>query len=251
MKKCIFCGSDRERAKEHIWPRWLQKKIGGSTKGQFKGIHLRMGVPISERRSSGEKLVLGNVCKECNNGWMERLESDFQPILDTILSKPKRLILKGKELSNISKWAFKTACVINKASNFHPIIPDNHLESFYISGFPPSNVVIEVSKLSDSVPEELNWIQTKIGLVLNASKNKSNYYDYTQKSYVIALQLKAFLIKIAYWPLGIGHFQRTAENKDRTKRIWPTCSKINYKKIKCFDGFSSFSASTIVKVDDD
>lgn len=244
MKKttCIFCNEEREKAKEHIWPRWLQIRIGGSTKGTFSGVHTKLVViPISERISSGENLVLGSVCKICNNGWMEKLESEFKPLLDKLLEDSEKILLNKKESSIISRWAFKTACVINKGSNFHQIIPDEHLKYFYDNQKLPSNVIVELGRVKSKEDESLAWRQGKIQFIISPSSEAVSYIDIAAKSYIISMQINTLLIRVAFWPLKIYHFNKNDEEKMKIKRIWPINNKIDLTKIIEFDNLDIFS----------
>lgn len=251
MKKviCIFCNQEKEKAKEHIWPRWLQTRIGGSTKGTFAGTHAKLGViPISERISSGENLVLGTVCKDCNNGWMERLESEFRLILDILLENSEKITLNKKESVIISRWAFKTACVINKGSNFHQIIPEEHFRYFYKHEKLPSNVIVEIGKLQNIEDESLAWRQGKIQLIISPSSESMIYTNVAQKSYIISMQISSLLIRVAYWPMKISHFNKSEDDKKKIKRIWPATNKIDFNKIIASDNLDSFSLSVHIVI---
>ena len=85
---CIFCGNYREKSKEHILPKWLQVELMGSTKGPFAGTHIIFPwpTPVDERKHSGESLVFGNVCKSCNNGWMNDFEVEAKPLLLDVIN---------------------------------------------------------------------------------------------------------------------------------------------------------------------
>jgi len=251
MKKviCIFCNQEKEKAKEHIWPKWLQIRIGGSTKGVFAGTHAKLGViPISERISSGENLVLGTVCKDCNNGWMEKLESEFRPLLDVLLKKSDKILLNKKDSIILSHWAFKTACVINKGSNFHQIIPNEHFKYFYDNKKLPQNVIVEIGKLGNSGDETLAWRQGKIQFIISPSSESMIYANIAQNSYIISMQINTLLIRIAYWPLKISHYNKSDEDKKKIKRIWPINNKIDFNKIIESDNLDIFSMSVHIVI---
>jgi hypothetical protein len=92
---CVICGGSLEgknRAKEHVVPDWLQKEFGFADDRADPRLlgprHAVAGFDVNapaepivlkrERRHSYQSLLAGNICADCNNGWMSQLEVEAQ-----------------------------------------------------------------------------------------------------------------------------------------------------------------------------
>ncbi len=112
---CIFCGSSGPIDKEHLLNRWLRTYLhdeqagrpgaqitGGQNKPLTRKIHT---YPLK-----GWRRV---VCKDCNSGWMGRLEgteTGVRPFLEPLVQgKPVVLSVQDQEL--FMRWIVKLAIV--------------------------------------------------------------------------------------------------------------------------------------------
>ena len=144
-RECVFCGS-RELSKEHIIAEWLLKELG-VWEQDVQMSHVNFVGPISERKHAFSKLVNGLVCeKNCNNGWMSSLENVCKEHIKNLmlLDKIKEEIAYMKEnCSDLSRWAFKNAILLNSAVNYRTLVPDSHYKALY-DGHIPANVHIDL-----------------------------------------------------------------------------------------------------------
>ncbi len=171
---CMFCVSTQVPSSgEDVFPIWLQKKLRYVAELHHPGILPRyvtytydnfatfrndalIGFPEQPGRN-----VLGarpavyklpEVCKECNGGWMSRLEAVAQLVIPGLIEgKSKRLAAFDQLI--LSTWMAKTSLTFDAACE--PRLIPGHLgsEVFYRTGYPlfPSDVVI--SHDADHVPE--------------------------------------------------------------------------------------------------
>ncbi|MCA0417736.1 MAG: SEC-C domain-containing protein [Proteobacteria bacterium] len=118
-KKCAFCGIEvrhqstaRTRAREHVFPRWALEEFNLS-KAEIEfteintmngSLHLSKLPPI--RKFDLDSFLLGNVCSNCNNGWMSNLESESKPALREFIAGRSDAISNDRI---VAKWALKTA----------------------------------------------------------------------------------------------------------------------------------------------
>ena len=241
---CIFCNQNREKAKEHIWPKWLQIYLNGSLLEQYQGTHLSStpGIIISQRNQNGSTLVCGNVCKICNNGWMNDLESAFKPIYESIHQNYSRLSHLNKEERNtIAQWGYKTGLVINAGSNYRKIVPDKHYSSFYKNKIIPKNIKIDIAKIdSDKL---LVWEQSNIfsSTVSASEMDKFDPYDMVKSSYVITMQIGHLGIRISYYKdcKKLGYSLPNNENK-KVLRIRPYSANCGFNIYNALDSILSF-----------
>jgi len=246
---CIFCKEEKEKSKEHIWPKWLQIEVGGNTKGIYTGTYYSMinPFPHSTRKHVGDTLVLGDVCKDCNNGWMSKLEEDFKPILSKLLSNKQYITsLTKSERHSIAVWSFKTAMVINAGSNYRKIIPDNHYFHLYKHQTVIKNVKIDLGFIKSK--NELLWIQSPVGAGLMRTSEKELFHNLLISSYKISLQIKSLGIRVTYFPTAKETgYQIEFNEENKSIRIWPYLKNPNFNYRSEYEDIRSFDIDCFIK----
>lgn len=107
MRTCMFCGN-KVSTVEDAWPLWLMTRFPSSDKARTYG---EIGVrSIGDWPTPKPRFRVKRLCKDCNNGWMSRLESKAKPILESILDQQRFAIDPSAQLT-IARWATKTAMV--------------------------------------------------------------------------------------------------------------------------------------------
>jgi hypothetical protein len=116
VRTCIFCGKPA-KSREHAWPDWLRKfmlhKRTGRTEAKF-GHHN----PIIRSWEGGE-IRVRNVCKNCNEGWMCKLENKTKPIIIGLATDFLRGINRS-QVTILARWCAKTAMVFDCLGNETP-----------------------------------------------------------------------------------------------------------------------------------
>jgi hypothetical protein len=89
---CYFCRRIGSMSKEHAWPQWMHADAGPvaperwtSTSGFTRTEEDALTeIPLREMRRQGSPLTIKvrQVCRECNNGWMNALEQKVRPTID-------------------------------------------------------------------------------------------------------------------------------------------------------------------------
>ena len=204
MKTCIFCDAAiaSKGSNEHILPRWLLDYLK-IREEDVSPTHMNAhGQILSTRRHKLKNLVEGRVCPKCNNGWMSSLEAEIKPLLVDLMENEKEVVeLEPDERLRVARWAFKTAIVLNSASNFHKNVPSEHFSYFYTNrdSLPPSVVVVGQQHHGKN---KFYWLQQPF--VLTSAQTGDISLDEAKNlvasSYKISLQLKNLLLVIAYWP---------------------------------------------------
>ena len=248
--KCIFCEEEKEKAKEHIWPKWLQKHLIGTTKFKYSGTHLSLSSVrvLDQRDQSGESLVFGNVCADCNNGWMNDLEVKFNPLFKQIQNDYHKLEQLSKdERQIIALWGFKTALMINAGSNYRKIIPQSQYKHLFQNKQIPKNVKIDIAYIDSN--DRLKWEQSNISfsIVKNYKNHKSDYNDLTKNSYLISMQLDKLGIKISYYDKckELGHELRVSRD-NLSLRIWPYSKNGKFNISKKYTDISEMQYDTLL-----
>lgn len=229
-RTCAFCSADltkNTKSKEHVWPRWLQRKLN-IEKLQIQGDHLGIGGAyiIDSRIQSTSSIVLGDVCSNCNNGWMSELENRAIPVLEPFLfpNERKYIELDEKACKIIAAWSYKTSLVLNLASNYKRIIPKSHFREFYETVNLPKNVVIDVT-LAPAV-DYVQWLQGQHGLgEVDADDDAMDELVRKISSlYAITLNVAGTLLKTSWVPTDF--LEISMSPKRNVKRIWPFQERI-------------------------
>lgn len=128
---CLFCGSRADSA-EHVVAQQLARALGVPKRQVTEHLSLsyaqpdpsasgsllkaqvvrRTGLPSSRR----EKVV----CRSCNNGWMERLETRAVPLLSS-LARGETVELGEEDQKLLALWADKTA-IVWEAADEKPLV---------------------------------------------------------------------------------------------------------------------------------
>lgn len=247
---CRFCRLTRQKAKEHIWPRWLQIKMYGNTKWPFAGAHVSTLSEVSNvRRHTGENLVLGDVCKVCNGGWMNDLESKFRPIHERIIvdrTAVKRLTKLERE--DLANWAFKTAIVISAGSNYRGV-PTDHFHHLYDHKSVPKDVKVDVGLIEDD--EKLSWILAPLLLICGTTSEIQHQLNQIRvSSYCIAIQIQNLGIRISWFKnCKEQNFELKPAYPVKNLRIWPYIKNGIFSTNEYFDSIEAFQLAILLKKD--
>jgi hypothetical protein len=134
-KHCFFCENPivgKSRAKEDIVPKWIQKhkEIYHETITQYLWDKDRSKTFL--RKHNLGSLLAGDVCSDCNNGWMSQLENDCIPILKALWRKDILLnALHSAERVRLSAWVAKTTYALLSASHYSAVVPRTHVRHLH------------------------------------------------------------------------------------------------------------------------
>jgi hypothetical protein len=200
MKECIFCGTKLTRynkSKEHIISQWIMESLKFN-KSKIYGKHTSFPsnpeTIYNQREFDISSFVFGNICKFCNNGWMSELENSMKPLLLGVLDDRSPTILSKEQCLLFSKWAYKTAIIINYSVPYKKIIPISQVHNFYLKKELPSNFKVDLAFCQEI---NLHWLigGNKVFAVFNK-------YNDLIKSYIITIQLDHLLIRTSWTPLS-------------------------------------------------
>lgn len=150
---CPFCQrTGVKRSKEHILPRHLKDKIE-THDGPVRVLSdsLETGEILREYITDHSPLdmTIREVCIDCNNGWMSRIESDLDEILVRIASG-EHLSLDRDESEVLRFWAAKTALVITLREK--GLEKSDHFFQMYEKQGVPRGVYVQYCVCSDLAP---------------------------------------------------------------------------------------------------
>lgn len=213
---CLFCGNT-ELTREHVFAQWLLDEWNIRKVKMDMQHHNFHGQKISERPLTLNSLINGLICRECNNGWLSRIERQVKPILIKLLNHTSdNLITLLKENHNLlSMWAFKTAMILNHASNYRNIIPKRHFKYIYKHRRIPHNVTVLMGVTKRMT--ELNFVQSQN--VMHYGDDSISNNPRLEDIYKITIQIGHLLLKVIYSPF---YDLKYAHDDDDHLMLYPT-----------------------------
>ena len=192
-----------------------------------------IGMEVSNRKHAFSKLVNGLVCEKCNNGGMSDLEGQCQFHIINLMNMEKldeEMNFLKENHETVAKWAFKNVIMLNSATNYRQLVPENHYHSLY-QGNIPKGVTIDMAFASTDPTVE--WRQSPGSLVI---KDKKIPMKYDTNKYIITFQIKYLMIKVAFYESD----NQTFYEDEGCIRLYPDFGlyegdKIVYKNIDEFD----------------
>jgi hypothetical protein len=204
-KLCAFCDrtlSRENRSKEHILPQWLLDFLEIRDENIQPTHFSSNGETLTTRHHTLEGLLAGQVCEECNNGWMSQLEQDALPILKPLMLGETTVVERNEnERQIISRWTAKTAFALNSASNYLKNVPLEHYQYVRLNN---DSLPMNVSSFGQQHHgvRPFYWIQSPTWL-LNGKSDKLLEIGTKLKdnSYKISFQFGKLMLLICYIPI--------------------------------------------------
>lgn len=144
MDRCIFCGEPfgpmRKRSDEHAAPKWCGELLAEHLAPPPPGTPPPEHIQIIETADGREELFKGkrnpfttvakDVCKPCNEGWMEEMEDWAKRWLAAPIIGRSRTLAFWRQASAAS-WAVKTALVWELVDTQQRTVPLEVLRIFH------------------------------------------------------------------------------------------------------------------------
>lgn len=246
-RNCLFCCSyDNEMSKEHVIAQWLLNEIGeynNTLKMYHFSIHGKMK---SERKQVFNKLVNGLVCKECNNGWMSKLEEENKEGIISLMGlndiEQIHHVMEfiNKNHISLAKWIFKNAILFNYSVNYRKIVPRKHFIDLY-KGILPDDVFINIGFVKE-YKNNFNW---SMGQTIH-SIIPQNIEDYnTNKNYKISFQFRHLLVKV----LRYRSYHNLYYKDEGAISLYPYFGlNEDFENLKYFNSLSQFDLNGAIHV---
>lgn len=105
---CIFCDG-ASVSKEHVWSSWLHPHLAEYRTASFDEVRqtyagpMRVGADLRKKEGWSANKLVRAVCRDCNSGWMNRLEAEARPYL-TPLVEGRPVTLSPEAVEAVSRW---------------------------------------------------------------------------------------------------------------------------------------------------
>lgn len=194
---CWMCSAQSgNRAKEHIFPLWLQRELGAE-KETWTPTHTSVFGDILDSRGPHPTtaLLAGEICEACNGGWMNALEGRFRKVMF-----PRCPTIGEADGRVIAHWFAKTAIVINSAQNYRLAFPREARHAAQ-QGVPPG-VGVFLGQMPNA-PDRLNFIQVQ-GNVFGFSRPGMGEMaqELLKRAYCCVIRIDEVVAAVVYAPPG-------------------------------------------------
>jgi hypothetical protein len=222
VANCIFCGEpfgpDRERSKEHATPKWCRDLLPDrGVASHTQTVYTEAGVEtVDQGRRDPFTTTLNDVCKPCNEGWMDELEKSSRSTLSNLIQgSPRRLGYWRQAL--VATWACKTAMVWECLAGDHRAMPMTCLRELHRTQRPPATHQVWFGRYAGDDPHSFR----------HAAGRTFGQPDPQQiHGYLVAIGIGQLVFVI--FGHRFGHLEATPQNAlaHRLVQIWPPIHEV-------------------------
>ena len=209
--KCVFCGSQRDLTKSHVWPEWIEKILPQTAThhehiiGQFCTF-----VPDMEGPAFWKKVRQGhigtrkprNTCKECNGGWMRRIEEAAMSIMPPPL-RGRPYLLETFNQRLLASFLCLVSMRVELSSHEMRAIPAQDHEWLIKYFQPPPSWKIWISRYDGSPLIDQRY--TAMQIASSPDVPRGVKYCNTQVTTLVIGQLCAHMFSSTVWPDFSGY----------------------------------------------
>jgi hypothetical protein len=213
---CWFCDAlTGQRAKEHVFPQWLVKELGAQRQ-TLAPVRYTSDLKIGSQRREFPvtSLLAGEVCRQCNSGWMSELEVAAAPVIRALLNNQP---VNASELQIFTRWAAKTAVAINVSQPFR-LLWGGEQRHVLASGL-PEGLVVGLGQTTPNPEDPLMWIQSSPEFLTVPSNSPREFIiRATERTHRLVLQVRELVaVVLLPAPEAVNRVQFEGNYQER----WP------------------------------
>jgi len=164
---------------------------------------------------------------------MSELETAAKPqLLKYIGLNPSSKTIGEEQAHTLSLWAFKTAIVINAASNYRRIVPKAHFQHLYDKRSLPKGVAIDVAVIDEEGPVSFYQSQMFISVGLG--------YEGRRAVYNIGFRIRRIMFRVFFLDGHLPDIPQCAQG-----RIWPYGDTVALDYSDCLDSKFDMEPATV------
>lgn len=240
--RCLFCNSE-DLSKEHIFSKWLRiafkdDELSGEVIHRNPGESLKKVFDRSINNTELNTLygtTISRVCKNCNNGWMSRLEKNVKAILikDNKLKTDVRT-LSIRDKKELGLWILVKVILLWYKTNPTDSILDSQVMTKIFNGEIDESIVIEVTTIEEySFANSYSASIPYFELVKLEKITEHNAKRMLSDFFVGCLHLGNLLFRVSYLPI-ILPFKRVSTLK-KTDCLYPPLHILEHEYKKTDD----------------
>jgi len=143
-RQCIFCDNPVD-SKEHIWSQWMHPFLDEGNEKKNYNRHTIIRDPDGSEELTGPTgkpggvfdIQVREVCRPCNQGWMNDREQEVRPFLEPML-KGEAITITSEQTAELARWCAQKFIVMEHASRGTALTPRADREALRIGAqIPP------------------------------------------------------------------------------------------------------------------
>lgn len=216
---CIFCG-ERANSREHLFPEWLQRLFPADEMAvhfcQVNGEER-----CWEKRRFSEKTR--RVCRDCNVGWMSRLEEAAKLVLAPAVTRSKLCAFDLRSQWIAAQWAVKTGYVFQTLGP-QMLAPVMNPVLLRMNGMPPPEVSVFIGSHYRALSDPANSVYLQKPIELLIDDRDGQAADFGNMAFLAIGGVSFLLVEhqiSRYVELVVGEMF-----SGLFKKIWPWTSKV-------------------------
>lgn len=239
---CIFCGKKGNKSKEHLWPEWMHEYLPSVGDGSHvrESNSFQWKQPIDEMMLKRQGHLFTTkfrvVCKDCNSGWMSRLEESVKPIFLKMI-KGEKLSLHKSDQELLSRWIALKVIVGEHAEKGIHVTPKKNRYLLMEENKVPEYFVIYVC--SHDTKSDTAWLRISNTLALSPKGPNPPLGNMTRNTQSVAFVCgRAFIFVFASREQDIGPTEFIKMNglerlypQELETIEWPTPKQVNKQEM--------------------
>lgn len=212
-RACVFCDSPAD-SREHVFALRLCSRAGADKYPVIAGLSVEGQESLTRPPHIVQNVQVRHVCADCNNNWMEKLESWFELRLGFLIEPQwPRLALTmieglKSERDKLAHWLMKTAVTFSLASmqGEHPVKFSSGVTHKVKEGILPENCWVDLA-YSKAVPTIVGGTITRHFNVINGGQPVKNQVLKSGDGFKFVVQFNHLLLSIAQAPSANVSYQ--------------------------------------------
>jgi hypothetical protein len=222
----MFCGRDRTLSREHVFNRWMREHFAEFTESDHVRRLVTEGTDEAEEHIGAPLgVVVRRVCRECNHGWMQQMDNEVRPIIETMLDgEPRTLSILDQ--NTVAIWATKITLVLQAANmGRQAIVGRDHYRWFEQHRQPLLGSHIWLCHYTDK--ERSPFVSHQWGMSIAPEGSPPPQPGDPLNGLGVAFALG----ELGFWLFGVdlpgGHRLQSASDELRLL-IWPSLSEVRW-----------------------
>ncbi len=190
----------------------------------------RGGEVISEREMGAHSVRYNGVCKECNSGWMSKLENEAKPVFEKLIYQESGYLTPPESLI-LSIWLYKTSALyqLTGPQSRRKLITADDLHHFYKYSLAPGESAVHLCGIRINPATKIRMFMPRMRYGIPKGSQRESYLP-LQKCFVAYLQIGDLLLSYTYRsPSGKWDVLRENDMPAR-QQIWPTSVPVKWLK---------------------
>ena len=164
-KYCLFCRkalTKKNATNEHVMPRWVLREFGIADR-VISPAGWQRGKAPARRTHTWSRLLVSDVCADCNSGWLSDLENAVKPVIPSLATGERAVtMLTDEENLSLARWAAKTTFLSQRTAGIPAVIPLDAFGSFLDTpGGLPAGTFVFAFQDDGEHPVPINGLQTQ------------------------------------------------------------------------------------------